>query len=168
MATLKLSLRGKALSMVSSLLVKKAAKSNPPSNCRRHLLCLPGQPVRQFTALVLIAPLVLSTMPTTAQSQGTAQPALSGSIAGQGIQSPGILFVDLKLANSGTAEARNISLKQIQFRTLSGSGSVTYNTTLSPALPLAIAKLAVAATTTIRLFLNVPATVTRFSMTESG
>ena len=40
------------------------------------------------------------------------------------------------------AKARNVSVNQLLFRTLSGSGSVTYNTALSPALPIAIGDLA--------------------------
>jgi hypothetical protein len=53
-------------------------------------------------------------------------------------------------------------------RTLSGSGIVTYLPALSGALPLSIGNLDVGASSTIRLYLNVPATVTRFSITETG
>ncbi len=51
---------------------------------------------------------------------------------------------------------------------MSGSGTVSYNTTLSPALPISIGSLDVGGAKTVRLFFNVPATVTRYSITESG
>ncbi len=95
-------------------------------------------------------------------------PRISGTLVGKGVQSAGVLYVDVRLTNTGTGNARNLAINQFPLRTLFGSGTVTYNTSLSPALPLAIGNLDVGASTTIRLFLNVPSTVTKFSVTESG
>jgi len=50
-------------------------------------------------------------------------------------------------------------------RTLGGSGSVTL---ASPSLPLSVGAIALNASTNISLTLNVPSTVTRFSLTENG
>jgi hypothetical protein len=96
------------------------------------------------------------------------QPRLSGAVAGKGVQSPGVLFVDVRFSNTGTGNARNVRINQATLRTLSGSGTVTYNGALSPALPYAIGSLDLGASTTVRFYLNVPSTVTRFSITETG
>lgn len=96
------------------------------------------------------------------------QPRLSGKIAAKGRDNSGALYVDLNLTNSGTGNARNIMLNQVLLRTLSGTGTVTYNTTLSPLLPYPAGNLDVGATTVIRLYFNVPSTVTKFSITENG
>jgi hypothetical protein len=53
-------------------------------------------------------------------------------------------------------------------RTLAGTGVVTLNTALSPGLPASLGSLDVGMATTVRLYLNVPSTVLRFSITESG
>ena len=52
--------------------------------------------------------------------------------------------------------------------TLSGTGTVIYNTALSPALPIVIGNLDVGKSVTTIVYLNVPSTVTRLSLTESG
>lgn len=96
------------------------------------------------------------------------QPKLTAAIAAKGVQSSGVLYVDLRFTNTGTGHGRNLRLNPLTLRTLSGSGTVTYNAALSPALPTTIGDLDVGGSTTVRLYLNVPATVTRFSITESG
>lgn len=105
---------------------------------------------------------------TTSVTVTLGQPRLSGTIAAKGVQDSGVRFIDLRLTNTGTGHARNINLNQVILRTLSGSGTVTYNTSLSPALPSSVGNLDVGASTTIRLYVNVPSTVTRFSLTENG
>jgi hypothetical protein len=72
------------------------------------------------------------------------------------------------LTNTGTGDARSLTLHALVFRTLSGTGSVTYNTTLSPALPLIIGNLDVGNAVTTKMYLNVPSTATRISITENG
>lgn len=95
-------------------------------------------------------------------------PRIAASVVAKGIQSPGIRYVDVRFANTGTGHARNLSINQVVLKTLAGTGTVAYDQSLSPALPHVIGSLDAGASTTIRFFLNVPATVTRFSMTENG
>ena len=96
------------------------------------------------------------------------KPGISGKVAGKGWYSPGVLYVDLKITNTGTGVAQNINLNKIVYKTLGGTGTVTYNTTLSPALPYSAGNLDAGASKVVRLFLNVPSTVTKFSITENG
>ena len=95
-------------------------------------------------------------------------PRLSGKVIAKGRNASGVYFVDLQLTDTGTGHARNVKITQLPLKTLSGSGTVSYNTALSPALPLTIGSLDAGTSTTIRLYLNVPATVTKFSITENG
>jgi hypothetical protein len=95
-------------------------------------------------------------------------PRIAGRIVQKGPHSPGVMFVDLQISNTGTGVANAVSINRLDFRTLSGTGSVTYNTSLSPPLPILLSTLDIGASTTRRLYLNVPSTVTRFSVTESG
>ena len=48
-----------------------------------------------------------------------------------------------------------------------GTGAVTYNAVASPAPPIVVRSLDARTATTIRFYLNVPATVSRFSITET-
>ena len=96
------------------------------------------------------------------------KPGVSGKIISKAWKSPGILFVNLQLTNTGKGIGKNIKIKQVVPRTLSGTGTVTYNTTLSPGLPHTIGDLDVGASTTVGLYLNVPSMVTKFSITENG
>jgi hypothetical protein len=95
-------------------------------------------------------------------------PRLSGRVVAKGRDAGGNYFVDVQLKNTGTGHARSVKVKTLALRTLSGTGTVTLNTALSPALPVAIGNLDVGATSTHRFFLSVPSTVTRFSITENG
>jgi hypothetical protein len=94
-------------------------------------------------------------------------PSLLGVIAGKGRDGAGNYFVDLQLANSGTGHARNVTLTALTFRTLTGTGVVTYNAAISGPLPLGIGAIDAGTVRTVRLYLNVPLTVRRFSMVES-
>ena len=95
-------------------------------------------------------------------------PKLSGKIVAKGREASGSCFVDLQLTDTGTGHARNVIIAKLTLKTLSGSGAVSYNATLSPVLPLTIGSLDVGIATTIRLYLNVSSTVTKFSITENG
>jgi hypothetical protein len=95
-------------------------------------------------------------------------PAISATVTAKGVHSAGIRFYDVKFTNSGNGLARTVRVNQITLRTLSGTGAVTYNPSLSPALPVSLGDLAPGTSTTVRIYLNVPATVTRFSITENG
>jgi hypothetical protein len=95
-------------------------------------------------------------------------PRIAGTLVGKGRDAAGTYFVDVQLKNTGTGHARNLSVTQVPLRTLAGTGAVTYNAVLSPALPIAVGNLDVGAAVIIRLHLNVPSTVSRFSITETG
>ena len=116
-------------------------------------------------ALLVISQLTSTIVPAYAQ---TSPPTLSGSIAGQGTLSSGTFFVDYRLANIGSGFASDIRINQLSVRTLGGTGTVTYDSALSPALPISAGGLAPGAFTTIRFYFSLPSTVTRFSITESG
>jgi hypothetical protein len=91
-------------------------------------------------------------------------------VSGKGVVqgSPGVRYYDVTFTNTGTGIARNLKLNQVALRTLSGTGTVTYNAPLSPPLPATLGDVGVGASTTVRLYLNVPSTVTRFSIGENG
>lgn len=98
----------------------------------------------------------------------TGTPAISVAIVGSGVRQGRVFFYDIKFTNSGTDLAKSVALQKLALKTLSGSGNVTFNPSLSPKLPLALGDLAVGASTTIRVYLSVPKPVKQFSMTESG
>jgi hypothetical protein len=89
---------------------------------------------------------------------------LSGQLSNV-VQSGTTVTATLTLTNIGFTAAQAVNINQITFRTLSGSGTVAL---ASPVLPAAEGPLAIGASMTVPVTLNVPATVTRFSMTESG
>ncbi|HKW99167.1 MAG TPA: PASTA domain-containing protein [Bryobacteraceae bacterium] len=97
-------------------------------------------------------------------------PRITGSTVGAvGTDPSGAIYVNVVLTNTGTGNARNLNIGTLTLRTLSGTGTVTYNTKLSPALPvLVINNLDVGNKVAVRFYLNVPSTVTRMSITESG
>jgi hypothetical protein len=91
-------------------------------------------------------------------------PSLSGQLSNV-TPSGTTVTATLTLTNTGFTAAQAININQITFRTLSGSGTVTL---ASPALSAAEGPLDIGASTAVPLTLNVPTTVARFSMTESG
>jgi hypothetical protein len=95
-------------------------------------------------------------------------PRIAGTSIGKGRDGDGNYFVDVRLTNTGTGHARNLSVTQLPLRTIAGSGAVSYDAARSPALPIALGSLDAGAATTIRLYLNVASTVSRFSITEAG
>ncbi len=92
------------------------------------------------------------------EPQITATTADSGTLNGD-------YYVDVLVTNTGTGVAKNVTISTVTLKTLSGTGTVTL---ISPALPDNLGNLNVGASTTVRLFLNAPAGVTRFLMTETG
>jgi hypothetical protein len=95
-------------------------------------------------------------------------PRITGFVSAKGLDPSGAYYVDVRLTNTGTGNARNLKIGVINLRTLSGTGTVSYNSSLSPPLPVAVGNLDVGNSLTFRLFLGVPSTVTRFSVTEGG
>ena len=97
-------------------------------------------------------------------------PRITGStVGGVGTDPSGAIYVNVVLTNTGTGNARNLNINTLTLRTLSGTGTVTYNNKLSPAVPmLLINNLNVGNKVAVRLYLNVPSTATRISITENG
>ena len=94
-------------------------------------------------------------------------PKLSTLIAAKGRDAIGF-WMDVRVTNSGTGHASAVFLGPLSFRTLSGTGTVSYDAGRSGALPLSVGEVNVGESRTVRLYLNVPTSVLRFSMTASG
>jgi hypothetical protein len=104
----------------------------------------------------------------TFTGSGTESPTISATIINRGFYSSTVLFIDLQLKNVGAGISNHTALNQIAPSTVTGTGTVTYNSTLSPTLPIAAGNLAPGGTFTVRLYFNVPSTVTKFMLTEKG
>jgi len=91
------------------------------------------------------------------------RPTLSGAITSK-VGSGTALTLTLQLTDTGSA-AQNITITQLGLRTLGGTGTVTLT---SPGLPASVGSLGVGASTTLTVKVNVPSTVTKFSITENG
>jgi hypothetical protein len=99
-------------------------------------------------------------------SQSLGTPRLSATIAAKGTDpSNGVYYADLKISNSGTGGAKSIKINSIVVQTVAGTGTVALKPT---SLPITIAVLDAGASVTVRLYLTMPNTVTRYSMTENG
>ncbi|HEY1239985.1 MAG TPA: hypothetical protein VGF16_05480, partial [Bryobacteraceae bacterium] len=122
---------------------------------------------KQPASLVLI-PLLLAIAPVAVFPQPPASPSLAGSVVAQASPAMNVWALDLQIRNNGTGAAQNSALNTVQLRTVSGSGTVAYDTSLSPGLPLALGNLAPGASVVVRLYVDAPATVQRFSVTENG
>lgn len=95
--------------------------------------------------------------------QGQEKAALNITVAS--VEKSGTtLIVNLKVTNTGNATAANSQLTQVAVRTLTGTGTAAPVTTM----PLTLGDIAPAASVTKTLLLNVPATVQRISITETG
>jgi len=79
-----------------------------------------------------------------------------------------VLFVDLQLNDVGFSISLRTTLSQITPATLGGTGTVTYNSTLSPTLPIVVGNINRGSAFKIRLYFNVPSTVTKLMLTETG
>jgi len=91
-------------------------------------------------------------------------PSLAGRITSVS-QSGTTVTATLRLTNTGFTRAHAVNINAITLRTLSGSGTVTLS---SPTLPAAEGPLGIGASISVTLTLNVPTTVTKFSITERG
>lgn len=96
-------------------------------------------------------------------------PRIASRIVGQGVTSPGsgVHFFDLELKNTGTGYARTVRINSLVPRVLGGTGVVSLNP-LTGTLPIAVGDLDVGATRAVRVYVNVPSTVTRISLTAVG
>jgi len=101
-------------------------------------------------------------------AQTPGRPDLIADIIGQENVAPGVIGLDVRFTNTGVGTARDLSLASLTLRTLAGTGVVTLNSALSPPLPFVTPNVDVGSFFTVRLTFNVPATVKRFSVAESG
>jgi hypothetical protein len=91
-------------------------------------------------------------------------PRLVGRIVATTPRVAGQMTVTLQVQNLGSGNARAVTIDQAIFRTLAGTGVVS----LAQALPIGLGDIAAGGSSVVVLTLNVPASVTRFSVTESG
>ncbi|HVN38197.1 MAG TPA: hypothetical protein VMW19_08515 [Myxococcota bacterium] len=102
-------------------------------------------------------------------AQGGGAPSISARTGGKGAgATQDVVYVDLQLTNGGNATAVSTVLESVSPRVLAGSGSVSLESTLSPALPLSLPWLEPGQTTTVRLYFTAPSSVQRFAVSESG
>lgn len=104
----------------------------------------------------------------TGVAQTPGRPDFIAQVVRQEEVAPGVIGLDLRFTNTGIGTARAITLGSIGLRTLAGSGNVSLNTALSPALPFVTPNIDVGSFFTVRLTFNVPPTVQRFSVSENG
>ncbi len=95
--------------------------------------------------------------------QASLTPALSGAITRHFKFGP-IVYLELTLTNSGPGTATAANIASLSYQTLAGSGSVT---PISRA-PIPIGEIAPGSSRIVPLFLTVPNSLTRFSVTEGG
>lgn len=110
----------------------------------------------------------IGTATATVTVVAAGNPAVSVAMAGSGVRQGRVFYYDLRFTNGGTSVAKGVTLQQMTFKTLSGSGNVAYNTDFSPKLPAGLGDIAAGASTTLRVYLTAPPAVKTFSMTEGG
>jgi hypothetical protein len=98
-------------------------------------------------------------------------PALTAAVAGIGTDPVKGFFVDVRLSSVGKGAAMNIEITELTLRTLTGPGTVSYNTTAGPALPITVGSLAPESKSTVRVYLKSSSSfgaggVTLFSIAE--
>ena len=122
----------------------------------------------QSTSVATVHNSASLTVFVTGSVQAPGRPDFIAAIVGQETVAPGVIGVDVRFTNTGVGTAHDMTLSSLALRTLAGSGTVTLNTALSPALPFVTPNVDVGSFFTVRLTFNVPATVQRFSVAENG
>jgi hypothetical protein len=95
-------------------------------------------------------------------------PSVRMAVAGRGRDTDGSFWVDLRVTNVGTGPAQTINLAAFSLRTLNGLGFVSYDAIRSGPLPIVVSSLDTTASQIVRVYLNVPTSVTRLSITVNG
>jgi hypothetical protein len=98
-------------------------------------------------------------------------PALTAAVTGVGTDPVKGFFVDVRISSVGKGAAMNIAITDLTLRTLTGPGTVSYNTLAGPALPIAVGSLAPESKATVRLYIKSTTAfgvggVTRFAIAE--
>jgi hypothetical protein len=102
-----------------------------------------------------------------------ASASLLPTISGKGIDpANGSYYVDLKFKNGGSGTAYSVTIDDLTFMTVTGSGTVTYNTTVDPALPRSVGNVAPETSVVVRLHLKSSTSfggegVNRFTITQT-
>jgi hypothetical protein len=111
-----------------------------------------------------------ATLRTASLSQAgvVAQPHVVIQLQNFSLQAPGIYALDLQLTNTGSGAAQNLSISQIAFATLGGTGQVAFDTSIPPQLPTSTNALQAGASATLHFSVSVPSGVTSFSATETA
>jgi hypothetical protein len=125
----------------------------------------PGLQPEELTSLLNPQGALRSKLLSQSGARGTPQVAIS--LLDQGLQSPGVFFLDLRITNVGSDVAQNAVLNQLTFQTLSGAGQVFANNMLTT-LPSRVDFLGVNASVTARIFVIAQGAVNSFSITENG
>ena len=94
-------------------------------------------------------------------------PKIVAQVTAQSYSSPGVLAVTVTFTDSGTGNASSVTLQSQMLRTLTGSGTVHFDSS-SPTIPISLGNLAVGNSTTVTFYLDVPTTVKRFVISETG
>jgi hypothetical protein len=92
-------------------------------------------------------------------------PKISAQVAGQDKLADGTLYVDVKLSNAGTGNARKLRVDLITALPTRGYGKIAV---LSPIIPDSIGNLDAGSSETIRVIIKLPATVKQFMLGEVG
>jgi hypothetical protein len=91
-------------------------------------------------------------------------PKISIHIAAVGVVSGKRKFVDLTIANTGTGNARQLTVDLIALIPLKGLGIPK----LATPIPIAVGSLDAGTSRTVRVLMDVPTAVKRISITEIG
>jgi len=91
-------------------------------------------------------------------------PRLTAGILSQSLNGT-TMTLNLQITNQGPGPGMNANITGFSARTLSGSGTVTVTV---PSLPYSVGNLAVGGSAVVVLTVNVPASVSRFSLVQNG
>ena len=108
------------------------------------------------------------TLFVTGAVQTSGKPNFVAQVVKQEKVTAGIYNIDVRFTNVGPGTAKNFSVSKLTFKTIVGSGVVSYNASLAPALPIVTPNVDVGTFVTVRLTVNVPTTVKRFTIAETG
>jgi len=126
----------------------------------------PGPLPEQPDGLLLPRAKAESTLLSQTGGQGT--PQVNIQVVNEGLQSPGVYFLDLQITNVGNGPAQNVLLNQLAIQVAGGTGQIFVNNVLSPQPPIFTDILNINGTATDRIYLSAQGTVSSFLLTEAG